>query len=936
MSDYKATLRLPQTAFPMKANLKQREPEMLKRWEELDAYALMLAANEGRPEYVLHDGPPYANGNIHMGTALNKILKDMVVKSRNMQGFHAGYVPGWDCHGLPIEHKVELELKKKKKELPAAVIRKLCREYAAKWLSVQRGEFKRLGVFGVWDRPYMTMAPVYEAATARELGRFMAKGSVYRGKKPVHWCCSCHTALAEAEVEYADHTSPSVFVRFPLTDPKVREILPEADPARTYAAIWTTTPWTLPSNMAVAVHPEFDYSFVKVGGDVYVLASRLVPVCAEAFGWTERTVLAEVPGSRLDGLVARHPFYDRPSPVVTADYVTLDSGTGLVHTAPGHGREDYETGMRRGLEVLSPLDDSGRFLPTVEFFAGLQVMEANPKVIEKLKENGHLLLQENIRHSYPHCWRCKEPVIFRATTQWFISMEANALRTKTLEAIHGQVRWIPTWGEERIANMIEFRPDWCISRQRNWGVPIMALICEDCDEAWFGKDWIDSVVAQFEKHPTGCDWWFEAADADVIPQGLTCPKCGGSHWRRETDILDVWFDSGTSYAAVLERRADTRYPADLYLEGSDQHRGWFHSSLLASMGTRGVPPYRAVLTHGYVVDGEGRKMSKSIGNTIAPQEIIDKFGAEILRLWTSAVNYQEDVRVSDEILSRLVDAYRRIRNTCRFILGNLADFDPSKAVAPADMPSLDRYALDLVLKAHRTMRQAYADYEFHKVYHTLHNLCVTDLSAFYLDITKDRLYVDAPDGVARRSAQTVLWQALMLLLTDMAPVLSFTAEEAFLALPEALHPGNPTVFALRHEPLDPKLGTEERAAWETLLAVRAEASKAVEPLRQAGKVGHSLSTALTLYAPEMIRKALSGFSQAELEEIFIVSKVTLADSGEAPAGVFVSAEVEGLRVFVDAAPGGKCERCWKFSEKLGATGPADVCPRCAAVLKAIG
>ena len=933
MSDYKATLRLPETAFPMKANLKEREPVMLKRWEEMDAYGLMLAANQGRPDYVLHDGPPYANGNIHMGTAMNKVLKDIIVKSRNMQGFQAGYVPGWDCHGLPIEHKVELELKKKKKELPAHVIRKLCREYAAKWLSVQRSEFKRLGVFGVWDKPYMTMDPIYEAATARELGRFMDKGSVYRGKKPVHWCCSCRTALAEAEVEYADHTSNSVFVRFPLTDPKLREVFPMADPAKTFAAIWTTTPWTLPSNMAVAAHPEFDYALVEHAGEFYVLASRLVPVCAEAFGWSGHKVLAEVPGARLEGLTARHPFYDRPSPVVLADYVTLDAGTGLVHTAPGHGREDYETGLRCGLEVLSPLDDGGRFLPTVEFFAGLTVFEANPKVIEKLQETGRLLLSEKIRHSYPHCWRCKEPVIFRATTQWFISMEANALRTKTLEAIHGQVRWIPTWGEERIANMIEFRPDWCISRQRNWGVPIMALICEDCDEAWFGKDWIDSVVAQFEKHPTGCDWWFEAADADVIPQGLTCPKCGGSHWRRETDILDVWFDSGTSYAAVLERRADTRYPADLYLEGSDQHRGWFHSSLLASMGTRGVPPYRAVLTHGYVVDGEGRKMSKSVGNVVAPQEIIDKYGAEVLRLWASAVNYQEDVRVSDEILKRLVDAYRRIRNTCRFLLGNLSDFDPSRAVAPADMPAVDRFALDMLRERHTVMQQAFADYEFHKVYHTLHNLCVTDLSAFYLDITKDRLYADAAQGNLRRSAQTVLWQALLTLLSDMAPILSFTAEEAFLALPESLRPGLATVFALRHEPLDPGLPLAERERWRTILDLRAEASKAVEPLRQSGQVGHSLTTRLTLFVPAPVRAALEGFSPVELEELFIVSQVDVADTAKAPEGAFASTDMDGVRVAVDAARGGKCERCWKFTEELGAAGPADLCPRCAAVLK---
>ena len=939
MSDYKHTLKLPQTGFPMKANLKQKEPETLKFWAQIDAYGAMVAAGDGTNTYVLHDGPPYANGNIHMGTAMNKTLKDIVVKSRNMSGQRAQYVPGWDCHGLPIEHKVETELKKKKKELPPLVVRKLCREYALKFLDIQRSEFKRLGVLGTWDKPYKTLDPAYEAATARELGNFMDKGSVIRGKKPIYWCCSCHTALAEAEVEYADHSSPSIFVRFPLTDKRVQGLLPAGtkyDPAKTFVVIWTTTPWTLPDNMGVCVHPEFDYVLAEAGGGIYLMAARLLAPCAEIFGWDKPKVLATVPGAKLEGLEATHPFYKRKSPVILGEHVTLDTGTGCVHTAPGHGREDYDVGLKYGLEVYSPLDDAGRFLTDVEFFAGLTVFEANPKVIEKLKQVGNLLAQEKISHSYPHCWRCKEPVIFRATTQWFISMEANDLRKKALAAIHDDVRWIPSWGEERIANMIENRPDWCISRQRNWGVPIVALICEDCDEAYFETSWVMGVVDRFAAHATGCDYWFEAPLEEIVPAGLTCPKCGRGHWRRETDILDVWFDSGTSFAAVLEQRPELSCPADLYLEGSDQHRGWFHSSLLASVGTRGVPPYKAVLTHGYVVDGEGRKMSKSIGNVIAPQEIIDKYGAEILRMWVAAVNYQEDVRISDEILNRLVDAYRRIRNTVRFLLGNLSDFDPRKdAVGPEAMLPLDRFALDLLERRHRTIAQAYEDFEFHKVYHTLHNLCTVDLSAFYLDIIKDRLYVCT--GLERRSAQSVLWRALLLLLNDMAPVLSFTAEEAYQTLPEGLRPGGSSVFTMRLPAAAPALDEATRQAFELLLAVRGEVTKAIEPLRKAGDIGHSLETQVTLY----LENGLADFAQANfgdegLKEFFIVSKVQVDKHDAAPEGALAADVSEPVKIVVGKAPGAKCQRCWRYDERLGSDAAhPEICPRCTGVVQGL-
>ena len=936
--DYKKNLNLPQTSFPMKANLTQREPEAVKQWDAGRAYEHMVASGGGKGVFVLHDGPPYANGHLHLGHALNKILKDIIVKSRNIQGYTAHYVPGWDCHGLPIELKVEHELGEKKKTLPPHVVRKVCRDYANKWLDIQRTEFKRLGVLGTWDDPYISMAPAYEAATARELGNFMAGGSVVRSKKPIHWCCSCHTALAEAEVEYYDHTSPSIYVRFPISDPNITKAFPRAVPGKTWIVIWTTTPWTLPDNMAVAVHPDFDYALVRVEGDMYILAEERLELCRKTFGWVNAEIVGVVKGEELKGVVADHPFYDRKSPIVLGGHVTLDAGTGAVHTAPGHGREDYDMGLQNNLEILSPLDDDGRFMDSVQFFAGHTIFEANPMVIAKLKEVGNLLTEEKISHSYPHCWRCKQPVIFRATTQWFITMETNNLRSRSLNAIRKDVRWIPAWGEERIYQMIENRPDWCISRQRTWGVPIVALLCESCGEAWHNPAWNKDMAARFAAHPTGCDYWFEASIEDIVPEGLRCPACGGSHWKRETDILDVWFDSGTSFAAVLEQRPDCRFPADMYLEGSDQHRGWFHSSLLVSMGTRGVPPYRSVLTHGYVVDGEGKKMSKSVGNVIAPDEVIKKYGAEILRMWVASVDYREDVRMSDEILNRQVDAYRRIRNTCRYLLGNLYDFNPADAASDAALDPLDRYALDVVTRAHLDVQDAYTEYEFHRVFHTLHNLCVTDLSAFYLDVLKDRLYASAPGGAERRSAQTALWRILLILLGDMAPVLSFTAEEALGHLPESLRPRSyrqaPTVFALEAEALPTlRMTPEEAARWETLLAVRAEITRAIEPLRKEGTIGHGLDTSVTLYAGKETARDLLALG-TDLRALFIVSQFALKDSAEAPADAVAAQEVPDLSISVARAAGEKCSRCWIYSTDLGADAEhPDVCPRCAAVLR---
>lgn len=934
MSDYKNTLNLPKTSFAMKANLVQKEPEILKYWEKIDAATAMSAASGNKGSYVLHDGPPYANGHIHMGTAMNKILKDIIVKSRNMQGYACIYIPGWDCHGLPIEHKVEQDLKAKRKELPPLTVRRLCREYASRWIDIQREEFIRLGVLGDWQNPYLSMRPAYEAAIASNLAEFVAKGGVYRDKKPIYWCTSCHTALAEAEVEYGDETSPSIYVAFPLRDKKLKEIFPKADPEKASVVIWTTTPWTIPDNEAVCLHPDFKYALVATKDGQYLLATDRIDACAPVFGWEDITLLGETAGSELEHLKASHPFYNREAPLILGQHVTLDSGTGCVHTAPGHGREDYEVGMKYGLEIYSPLDDSGRYLPSVEFFGGQTVQEANPAIIEKLREAGALLSSGTIRHSYPHCWRCKQPVLFRATTQWFISMEANNLRKHALDAIDRDVRWIPAWGRERIYNMIEARPDWCISRQRQWGVPIVALKCRNCGEAWNDPAWMREICSRFATHSTGCDFWYEAPLDEIVPPGLACPHCGAKDWEKETDILDVWFDSGSSFSAVLEARENLSFPADLYLEGSDQHRGWFHSSLLIAEGIRGKAPYRAVLTHGYVVDGNGRKMSKSLGNVIAPQDLIKKFGAEILRLWAASVDYQDDIRISDQILNRLVDAYRRIRNTCRFILGNLYDFKSGDILPVTSLLPLDRYALDMAARLYDRLQKAYLDFDFHKIFHGLHNYCVTDLSAFYLDVIKDRLYSSLPDSKERRSGQTALWHILMLLLRGMAPVLSFTAEEIHQILPPELKGPESTVFSL--QPVDTRefmLDDAKRADWDRFLAIRGAVTKAIEKIRGEGIVGHSLDSAITLYLGESQRKCLENL-QTDLRAAFIVSDVAVLPLAEAPQDAFLDPEVEACAIAARKADGAKCARCWMYSTELGKNPEyPDLCPRCTAVMQ---
>ena len=920
--DYKSTLNLPDTAFPMKANLSKREPEILAQWEKMGLYDRIREKSKGRRRYILHDGPPYANGHIHLGTALNKILKDMIVKARQMSGLDAVYVPGWDCHGLPIEHNVDKELGARKRSMTKAEIRRECRRYAERFIDIQRAEFKRLGVLGEWATPYLTMSYDYEAAIARELGRFFEKGSVVRSKKPIYWCSSCRTALAEAEVEYHNHVSPSIYVKFQML-PEDQARFEELSGGPVYVLIWTTTPWTLPANLAIALHPDLTYVAVAVGDETWILAEGLMENCMQSFGVQDFRVVRKFESSELKGLACRHPFLDRQSVIVLGAHVTLEAGTGCVHTAPGHGREDYDMALEYGLDVYSPVDDNGCFTGDVPFFAGQYVFDANKAVNAKLRETGKLIFEKKIEHSYPHCWRCKKPVIFRATEQWFISMDKNELRKKALEWID-RVEWVPGWGRDRIHNMIANRPDWCISRQRSWGVPITVFTCQECGKVLATKEVFDRVVGLFEKD--GADCWFERPAEDLLPTGTVCPGCGADRFEKEMDILDVWFDSGTSFAAVLEQRPQLRFPADLYLEGSDQHRGWFHSSLLAAVGTRDVAPYRSVLTHGFVVDGQGYKMSKSLGNVVAPEEIIRQYGAEILRLWVSAEDYRDDIRISPDILKRLSEAYRRIRNTCRFLLGNINDFNPeTDRVEYSRMDELDRFALHQLQDLIQKVRNAYDRFEFHRVYHAFHNYCVVDLSAFYLDILKDRLYTSAERSLARRSAQTALYEILTALLKLMAPILSFTAEEAWLHLPhrrgETVHMEDfPEVSpALQDEPLNQR--------WQSILALRSEVTRVLEVARQAKVIGHPLDAEVKLALPEELVETYAG-QEDLLRSVFIVSKVSFS-SPEALVNGSAAVEIPGLQIEVQPSSDEKCERCWVRTGTVGAfAGHPTICGRC--------
>ncbi len=921
--DYRHTLNLPKTDFPMKANLAKREPEMLAAWETKGVYHQIIQRAKGRPKYILHDGPPYANGNIHIGTALNKILKDFIVKSKFMTGFDSHYVPGWDCHGLPVEHEVEKGLGAKKVVLSVVEIRRRCREYAAKFVGIQKEEFKRLGVFGEWDNPYLTMNFEYQATIVREFGKFLLDGSVYKGKKPVYWCPTCKTALAEAEVKYEDIHSSSIYVKFKMafTPSQPSPFNRKGGGKPVYVIIWTTTPWTIPANLAIALHPDFTYAAVDVGDEVYIVAEGLLEEVMKKFGIKKYEVLEKFPGKKLEGFKARHPFLDRYSLIILASYVTLDAGTGCVHTAPGHGQEDYESGVQYGLEVYSPVDDDGRFTRDVLFFAGQFVFDANDAVNKKLAEVGALLKEEMMVHSYPHCWRTNDPIIFRATEQWFISMDKNGLRQDALRAID-EVDWIPPWGRDRIHGMIENRPDWCVSRQRAWGIPITVFYCSSCKQPVVTQQVIDHIVRLFEAE--GADIWFEESTNHLLPRETQCPECGGKDFKKETDILDVWFDSGVSYAAVLEKRKDLGFPASLYLEGSDQHRGWFHSSLLTSVGTRGRAPYLSVLTHGFVVDGEGKKMSKSAGNVIAPEEVINRLGADVLRLWVAAEDYKDDIKISNEILKRLADSYFRIRNTYRFLLGNLYDFDPEKDRVPyRDLHEMDRWALHQLQKVSAKIREAYERFEFHVVYHSVQNFCAVEMSALYFDILKDRLYTFPPGSRGRRSAQTTLSEILKTLALLMAPILSFTAEEVWKYLRRGPEKDESVHLASFPEVKTEYLDDALNERWERIWEIRTMVTKALEDARKAKVIGLSLDAQVVLHIPEKLF-SFFGCYEKDLKSIFIVSSVTLRQTKD---------EKE-VRAEVLPAEGKKCERCWNRDLTVGQHPEHQtICHRCVEAVK---
>lgn len=922
--DYKDTLNLPKTDFPMRANLPKREPEIFEQWSQIGLNDQLEEANKGQQSFILHDGPPYANGHIHMGHALNKILKDIIVKSKRMQGFYTPYVPGWDCHGLPIELMVDKKLGKKKREMSKADFRRECREYAKVWIQTQAEEFKRLGIFGNWKDPYLTMDPHYEATTARELAKLAERGSLFKGKKPIHWCSSCVTALAEAEVEYADHTSPSIYVKFPYVDELPEPLAQLADKPLNFV-IWTTTPWTIPANLGICLNPELDYVAVDTGSEYLVLAEGLYEQVMKTLEIEDYKVAVTFESALFEKKNCKHPFYERNSLLVLGDHVTLEAGTGCVHTAPGHGQDDYMVGLKYGLEIYNPVDDYGRYRHDMELFGGMKLKDANQAVNDKLTKVGALLSVSNISHSYPHCWRCKKPIIFRATEQWFIGMEENNLREKALQEIE-KVEWIPAWGRDRIYNMVEGRPDWCISRQRSWGVPITVAYCEKCGEALDDGKIMHHIADQFEE--TGSDIWFEKDASELLPEGTTCPACNHDKFTKESDILDVWFDSGVSHASVCEHRDYLDSPADLYLEGSDQHRGWFHSSLLESVGTRDRAPYKAVLTHGFVLDKDGRPMSKSVGNVIAPEEIIKKYGADVLRLWVAATDYRDDIRLGQETLQRLSDAYRRIRNTARYLLGNLNNFDPATdMIDDSELLELDRWALSRLSRLVEKVESAYDKYEFHKIYHAVHNFCSIDLSAFYLDILKDRLYTSPESTVAYRSARTTMYLIVDTLTRMLAPVLSFTSDEIWQRIPGERE--NSVHMAAFPEKMTAYQDDELEARYERLQKVRSEVSKQLEIARTDKRLGQSLEAKVLLSVPEDYRELISSY-QDLLPTYFIVSQVELTDDIPEPQD---AENIPGLKLQVLSAEGEKCDRCWNYATSVGNNQEhPSICDRCAAAL----
>ncbi len=918
---YDGTLNLPQTEFPMRANLPNKEPEILKFWEENSIYQQVLDKNSGQEKFILHDGPPYANGDIHLGHTLNKILKDIIVKQRSMLGFDAPYVPGWDTHGLPIEQQAIKALGIDRHRTDVVDFRRHCKDYALKYVGIQKEEFKRLGVGGDWDHPYLTLDPKFESIQIKVFGDMANKGYIYKGLKPVYWCGDCETALAEAEVEYNDKVSPSIYVKFPIKDGK--GVVPED----AFIIIWTTTPWTLPANMGVCLHPDFEYLLVQVNGEKYVVAKGMLETVASQLGWSTYEQLKEFKGQELERAICRHPFMDRESLVILGRHVTLEAGTGCVHTAPGHGEDDFYVGREYGLEVLSPVDNSGKFTAEAGKFEGLYVHKANQNVIDELEQLGMLVQASRYEHQYPYCWRCKNPIIYRATAQWFASIDG--FRQQALQAIDA-VEWIPSWGRERIYNMVRDRGDWCISRQRTWGVPIPIFYCDACEETIITPETIDRISELFAEH--GSDIWFMKEAAELLPDGFQCPHCGGQKFSKETDIMDVWFDSGSSHMAVLENTPGLRWPADLYLEGSDQHRGWFNSSLNTSVAVRGVAPYKKVLTHGFVVDEKGYKMSKSLGNVVDPLKMIQEMGADILRLWVSSADYRNDISVSTNIIKQSSEAYRKIRNTCRFILGNLFDFDPQKDTVPYEkLTELDKWALLKLEKVVQRVTKAYADYEFHVVFHTVHKFCTVDLSNIYFDILKDKLYCNAPNDAERKAAQTVLYRLINELVVVLAPVLAFTAEEIWSYIRKENDPISVQLLAWP-QASDMAMDDDLEAKMDKILQVREVASKAMEEARTKKVIGHSLGAWLTIYASPEWLELLENTDQ--LDNILIVSRVDIESEANRTPDAIALDEVTGLWVKVQAAEGNKCERCWIIDLSVGANEHhPSLCQRCAQVVE---
>ena len=937
--DYKSTLNLPKTSFPMKADLPKREPGFLKNWQDIGIYKLICAKSKGKTKYILHDGPPYANGDIHIGHALNKTLKDIIVKYKTMQGFDSAYVPGWDCHGLPVEHQLLKELGIQKNQIPQLDFRKKAHQYAMRFVNLQKEEFKRLGVFGDWDNPYLTLDHQYEEAIVRSFGELVKKGYIYRGLKPVNWCYVCETALAEAEVEYEDHASPSIYVKFEIIglSKALKEMVPQDKKA--YAVVWTTTPWTLIANVAIAVHPDFKYALLGVGDEYWLIQQDLVASVMERLGIKDYKVANYISGKSLENAAYRDIF--SPSrradfKIVLADYVSKEEGAGLVHTAPGHGQEDYLTGQKYNLDTVMPVDNRGEFYQDIAIeFKGQHVFKANENIINKLKKQGNLLYAGQTTHTYPHCWRCKTPIIFRATEQWFLDIDKRDLRKKLLDVVDKEVTWVPAAGRERIHAMIELRPDWCLSRQRYWGVPIPAVACVNCNKEFLFAEVIDNFADKVAKE--GSDIWFVKDTKEFLPKGLKCPDCKSENFVKCNDILDVWFDSGVSHQAVLKKRKELEFPCALYLEGSDQHRGWFQSSLIPAMCIDGKPPFKSVLTHGHVVDGEGRKMSKSLGNVISPLDIMKDFGADIIRLWVAFSDYNEDIRISPEILARLSEAYRKIRNTARFILSNLYDFNPEEnKIRYEELRKIDKWVLFRLERVLGLITAAYESFEFYKAYKGIYDFCNEELSMYYLDMIKGRLYTYAANSIERRAAQTAMYEILNVLVRILTPILVFTAEEIWSLMPKgrkdisetSVHllswPEENTIFALRNA----IKGRDIETDLKPLIELIPDVAKALEEKRGQGIIGSSFDAQIILLTNSEIRYKYLGSLKEDLPEVFKVSQVKIEKKQEISRGE-VSQKYPDLAIIIEKSEGEKCARCWNYSLSVGKSKDHPlICERC--------